>query len=451
MKTAALSVTFPSATIALGKGMLAFLGVFWVLLLVLTTGQPDAVASGGLGSLLACACAALAMIAIHHTNVLTEALRVFGTQRAPDALWRAWARSTLLSVSRYWAVVSAGMAAQFMMPASSTSWVVAPALLSLLLCAVMLRTMGSNGLAARGWTWAFDACMVVLALYGAAGPGPGDMAQWFTSLPAPLLVACALAWPAMAWHLHQRWKAAQPVCRVPSRKPRTWSDGMIAGLFKRYTILRWDQTTARAPQKLGAKALGGLAQWFNFEFMFYFVIVQMIPMQWGGTASPVRALGLYLICTLTASRLAVRDLQWRSLLLPGGLRRNRLGQHIIRSTLTLQLLGVAGAVLGYAAFQLAIGTAPPLVWDKLSGAAILPFELVFITSAAVALRAGSARQFVGAAATVCVAIAAAVLFFLRVSWTIGVPYMTLLLLASAVLTLVSNRLWTVEKLFREIH
>lgn len=435
--------------------MLAFLGVFWVMLLMLTTGRPGAAASGGLAALLVCACAVMALIAAHRIKVLADALRVFSMQRAPDALWQAWARGTLTSLTRYWAAICIGMAAQLLMPASTTFWLAAPALLSLLLCLTVQRMLARSGLAVRGRALMIDIAVSALALHAAFGPGVGASAQWFASLPAPLLLAFALAWPAMAWLLQRRWQGPLPAYRASEGKPATLAPGGVSSFFKRYSVLRWDDTATGASAMPGYKPLAMLSRTVSGELLFYLVLLQILPVQWGDSATPLRALGLYIICTVTASKLLVRDLHWRSLLLPGGMRRGRIGAHILRSTLTMQALALLIAGLAYAAFQLATGTPADTVLARLAGAAILPFELAFVTSGAVALRACSTRQFMGVAGAI--AIMAGIAYLVLEprlpdagNWTIGQSYLSLLLAGTSALYCTANRMWTVEKLFREL-
>lgn len=456
MKTAPLPIIIPSASIAAGTGMLALLGVFWLILLMLTTGRPDPAATGGLGALQACACAVMAIIAAHRTKVLADARRVFSLQRAPDALWRAWARCTLSSLTRYWAVLCIGMVAQLLMPASTTFWLTGPALLSPVLCLTVQRMLARHGLAARGWAWGIDIATSGLALYAAFGPGVGASVQWFSALPAPLLLAFALSWPATAWLLLRRWQGPLPAYRAAEHKPATLAPGGVFSFFKRYSVLRWDDAATTPLGPMGNKPLALLTQLFSGELLFYLVVLKLLPTQWGDTATPLRALGLFIICTVTASKLVVRDLHWRSLLLPGGMRHSRIGAHILLSTLTVQILVLLLICLGYAAFSLAIGTAPGVVLAQLGGALILPFELAFVSSGAVALRASSTRQFMGVIGVVTlIAGIAGLVLEARLpdagTWTIGPGYLMLLLAGTALLRHAANRMWTVEKLFRELH
>lgn len=448
------SVIYPPESGAIGKTMLALLGVLWVLLLVVTTGQPGSSASTGLAVLLACAATALALLASYHVRVLADALRVLAAQRAPDILWQAWGRRTLASLTRYWALLCAATAVQCLLPGSSTSWLAAPALLSMVLCVAVLRNLARNGLAASGWAWAADAAVAALVLLAAFGPGFGTVALGFAELPLAMLLACALAWPAIAWLLRRRCRGALPVRRADMRKRVAWKDGRIYRFLKRYTVLDWEQT---APGKVEPpfNFSGIVIRLFNVELVSYFFLLQILPGQWGGTATPVRVMGLYIFCWLAASRLAVRDLQPRSLMLPGGLYRHRLGEHIVRSTLTLQLLAATVAALAYVLFQLAVGTAPAALIQKISGSLILVPELVFATSAAVALRASATRRWMNMAGTGSLLIGAVwPIYASRVPnvgiWTMGWTYLAVLLAGAAALTMLANRRWTVEKLFREI-
>lgn len=454
MKFAAtLKVIYPSTPTAVSNAILVSLGLGGLAAMALAGAvSPE---RQWLPWLLACACIAMGLIATYRTNVLEEALRVLGMRRAPDALWHAWALGTLAAVTTYWAVICLLMIAQTQMPATPFHWLAATVLLSLVTCLSVQRVLARIGLAARGWAWAIDGSALLLALYAMAGPGFGGAMRWLSGLPLPLLAVCTLAWPVMAYGLRRRWRASLPVRHAVRHTSATLAPGSIFAFFKRYSVLRWDGTVLGAGWHRG-KTLGPVMRLFQSELLVYFLLFYMMPAQWGSTAHPLRAAGLFALYVAASHKLAVRDPHWRSLLLPGGMRRGSVGAHILRSTLTLQALLLAGVALAYIAFKLAVGTPPVEVLQRLAGALHLPFELALATSAAVAVRGRYTSKSVGIANAAMIGIAMLAFGIAGPAagageWTIGPAYVLLLAAGTAVFCHLGNRRWTVEKLFREIH
>jgi hypothetical protein len=458
MKTAAVlalpALPYPEWTVATGRGMLAFLGVGWILLLMLTTGEPSSSADLGLAVLTGAACVVIGLAANYRLEVLEDAWRVLAARRAPDALWQAWTRDTLMWLTRCWAVLCAALAAHYLAPASQAPWLVAPALLSLSLSLAVLGALSRIGLARRGLEWgrALGAIGFIAGFGWATLHGWRAVVHAILATPAPAMLLCALAWPALAWALWRRSRGAMPAYRPRERKPGTLGPGKLSTLFKRYSLVRWhDEANTSARPTFFSK----LPYVFQGELLFYLVLLQMLTSKWGSAVTPLRALALYIICTVTANRLAVRDLHWRSLLLPGGLRRDGVGTHIIRSTLTLQLCALAAIGLAYLAFQLATGTTLGTALERIGAAAILPFELAFTTSAAVVMRGIASRRLLGFAGATAIAMGIAYLVLASWTahagqWTIGPLYLLVLAAGTALLWRQADRIWTVEKLFTQI-
>jgi hypothetical protein len=174
----------------------------------------------------------------------------------------------------------------------------------------------------------------------------------------------------------------------------------------------------------------------------------------------LRLLGLYVVCLITASTLLVRDLHWRSLLLPGGMRRKRLGTHIFASTMGLQLMALPLVALIYFAATVALGTPARDALQHIAGTAVLPFEFALTTALAVVLRAtdkpliaivGIGPFVIGIAYTLLARGVAGSPFMLTdLQWTIGPVYVLVLVTCTVLLLWVANRMWTVEKLLRKM-
>ncbi|KQW96668.1 hypothetical protein ASC94_07475 [Massilia sp. Root418] len=435
-------------TATAAKVMLACLGVYWVSLLMVS-GSPGKGADTAIKVMLGAACVFLVLLAHYHAHGLHDAVRVLGAQRAPDALWRAWLRAWLATVTRYWAAVSVGAAVQLAMPASSTFWLAGPALLSLLLCFAALRAMAQAGLAPPVWRRAAKPAVFAVILVFALGKGPGAFLDWFAALPAALLLAFSLAWPALAWSAWRRHGARPPAygAAAPVRK----RVNRATAFMQRYTVLQWQPQAQVEDTPQVPSLVHKLAMLMNGEILFYVILLQTLTVHWNSSATPLRALGLLFICVLTAGKLAVRDLHWRGLLLPGGLQRKRIGTHILLSTLTFQMAAMLLVAVVYLAARIGLGTAPAEALASVLNVAILPLELVFATSAAVLLRTLpplALALLVGAA--VAAGIGALYAGYDTLRWSIGPGYALFLAAGTAACTWLANRRWTPEKLLRNM-
>lgn len=447
MNSPALAVV-PPMTTTVAKVMLACLGVYWVSLLTVS-GSPSSGADTAIKIMLGAGCVFLVLVAHYHAHGLRDAVRVLGAQRAPAALWRDWLRGWLATVTRYWAAVCIGAAVQLAMPASSTFWLAGPALLSLLLCFATLHAMAQAGLAPPAWRHAAKPAVFAAILVLALGRGPDAALAWFAALPAALLLAFTLAWPALAWAAWRRHGGKLPAYAAVTPAPRRIN--RAAAFMQRYTVLQWQP---QAPVQDIPQATGPfhkVAMLMNSEILFYVILLQLLTVHWNSSATPLRAIGLFFVCMVTTGKLAVRDLHWRGLLLPGGLQRKRIGTHILLSTLTFQTAAMLLVAVVYLAARIGLGTAPAEALANVLNVAILPLELVFVTSAAVLVR--TLRPF--ALAVLVVAAVAAGLGALyaghdMLNWTIGPGYVLFLAAGTAACTWLANRRWTPEKLLRNM-
>jgi hypothetical protein len=447
VKTAPLAVV-PALTAMAAKVMLACLGVYWVSLLTVT-GSPGQGADTAIKIMLGAGGVFLTLVVHYHAQGLHDALRVLGALRVPDALWRAWLGAWLATITRYWAAVSAGTAIQLAMPASSTFWLAGPALLSLLLCFAALRAAAGAGLVRPIWRRAARpaALAVILAL---ALKGPGAALAWFAALPAALLLAFSLAWPALAWACWRRHAGQVPAYGTVAPAPRRIN--RAAAFMRRYTVLQWRPQAEAGDMPQAPGPLRKAAMVMNGEILFYIVLLQMLTVHWNSPATPLRAIGLFFICMITTGKLAVRDLHWRGLLLPGGLQRKRIGTHILLSTLTFQVAAMLLITIAYLAARIGFGAAPAHALASVLQVAILPLELVFLTSAAVlvrTLRPLALAVLIGTAAAAGLGALYAGYDTLR--WTIGPGYVLFLAAGTAACTWLANRRWTPEKLLRNMH
>jgi hypothetical protein len=442
------------------KVLLALFGVCWIVLLPFTLGRTLG-APEGIAALLVWACIVIAIVATRRIEALYDARRVLIAHRTPPALWQVWARETLTRITGYWAVICTGLLVQMALPGSATFWLTGPAVVSLVMCATVQRVRARNGITAQAWKWAIDITGAALVFCAISGPRFAALGDWISALPAAALLTCFLSWPAMACLLLRQWRTTSGDDRIIATKPVATKTSVIVSFIKRYSMLRWDDGIAKEYQSARQTLVTSVLNTLGGEIFFYIMLLQILPARWGDSMSTLRLVGLYVLCLMTASNLMVRNLHWRSLLLPGGMRRKRLGTHIFASTLGLQLMALPFVALIYFAASVALGTPPQEALLRIGGAAILPFELALTTALAVALRASAKRRLI-----VIAGIGPVVIFyayqllaprlaggpFLRMvpQWTVGPAYAFALTICTILLLWAANRMWTVEKLFSQL-
>jgi hypothetical protein len=441
------------------KILLALFGACWVVLLPFTVSRTLG-ATEGIAALLAWGCIVIAIVTTRRIEALYDARRVLSARRTPAAIWRAWSRETLLAISGYWAVICIGLAVQMSLPGSANFWLTGPAMVSLVLCATVQRVRARIGLAAQAWKWAIDVTGAALASCAITGPRFAGLGDWINSLPVAALLACFLIWPAMAYLLLLQWRTTPGDERRMARKPAATRTSAIIAFLKRYSILRWNDSFAETNPRAQGTLVTRVLKTVCGEIYFYILLLQILPARWGDSMSPLRLLGLYVVCLITASTLLVRDLHWRSLLLPGGMRRKRLGTHIFASTMGLQLMALPLVALIYFAATVALGTPARDALQHIAGTAVLPFEFALTTALAVVLRAtdkpliaivGIGPFVIGIAYTLLARGVAGSPFMLTdLQWTIGPVYVLVLVTCTVLLLWVANRMWTVEKLLRKM-
>jgi hypothetical protein len=462
MKTATLgapTAPLPDRARNSSKILLTFFGVCWVILLPFTVSRTLG-ATEGIAALLVWGCIVIAIVTTRRIEALYDARRVLSAHRTPPALWQAWARETLARITGYWAVICSGLVVQMALPGSATFWLTGLAVISLVLCATVQRVRARIGLAAQAWKWAIDIACAALVLCAISGPHLAGLFDWISDLPAVALLACFLSWPAMAYWLLRQWRTTSGDDRRIARQPAATKTSAIIAFLKRYSILRWNDSFAEANPRAQGTLVTRVLKTIGGEIYFYILLLQILPARWGDSMSPLRLLGLYVVCVITASSLVVRDLHWRFLLLPGGLQRKRLGTHIFSSTLGLQLLALPLVALIYFAATVALGTPARDALLHIAGAAVLPFEFALTTALAVVLRATEKpRTAIAGIGPFVIGIAYQLLAprlagspFLLMSpqWTIGPVYVLVLATCTVILLWLANRMWTVEKLFRQL-
>ncbi len=281
------------------------------------------------------------------------------------------------------------------------------------------------------------------------GAGLNGMAQ----APFFLQLLLALSWPLLACLLIWNWQVKPPVSAIGT-------DGKTSGLG------RWISNYARRYTPLDgrlARTIGDKPEYSSMLSLWIALIAPLgtlvwLAVPWQGEIYAYQLLGFAFMLPSLAPALACKDLHWRRLLAPGGLRHGGMGLPIFKTTVAIQLMGMsilAGAAIlvGLVVFNIPIARSLETVWRY----RCFPFEWIFGVSLISVIRpvcAGHPRAtIVGVITYALMLLVIGGGMFWAFGWTKG-PVLFLadstflfsLVFATAALVLLSNRLLTVKKL-----
>jgi hypothetical protein len=371
---------------------------------------------------------------------LTRAAKVLRQLGTPHRLWHDMRLAALLYTGLTWLFLATGCSLQMALPASGVSAVAGAAIMSLVALIALGRSLSAM-------PRALDIGIALLAL-----PllliAPSTLFVWFGNLPLLLLAAMTVAFPLLLLLLARRWRS--PPARLgcePAVRAERWVD-LVRTQLNRFTMLPIappEANPSQAPSNLSRMLITALP-------VTSMMIMSRTVTQATGQFDLVRFALLMTLALLLTTGLAVRDMHWRTLLAPGGLKRGRLGVHIWLSTMFVQGIVMLGGVLFVVAMiRFTVNDPWPVLEKILSVQAMLPLEIAFATALAVTLRALPHFGLWGVATLVLVNVIAYSMWVLKAAegplLTTQV-YIGAMVGATVLLLLASNRLWTLRKLTR---
>ncbi|UMR30927.1 hypothetical protein MJ904_01255 [Massilia sp. MB5] len=434
----------------LSKMGLGAIGIAWIATILLAKAPVDEATAGSASLLMVIALGGF-VYAFLRAASLARAFAVLGGLRAPSGLWRKAAARFIRQLTFAWFGIGLAGAAQIVLCSAQAEWSAAFALSALALCAGIAHPLSRQNLLPfrrhKAVLYGLVALLATVLLLG-----PVEMLKPFSILPAPLLLAIALAWPAAAWTLHRRWQGASrhgnpgKANAMPVWRP-------LQSYLQRFYLLSWDPVMANSAA--GAERhftsmnlMGGL----NVILLAYLVL-HWLGGSWGAPLPIMNLFALTFLCANGVNVLTVRDLHWRSFVMPGGLKRGRIGSSILLATMQIMLLcWLLGCALVFV-FSYAIqGQAPLAILYSFAEHLVALPELIFVVSCAIAIRTKSLIAFGWIAAVVSLGGWSFYLYLKDLprapfdSLTIGPAYVAFLLGGSAALIAFANRRWTQERL-----
>lgn len=433
------------------KMVLATFLIYWICMLPVLfgngTASPAAVRLFVLPAMVTMYWLATSMI-----DEMAQGVAVFGQLQAPHAFRRRLLTEKLKAVMLGWAFLAGGVSLELALPGSHAAALSGAALISLIACVGVARAMSRAGLYRSPFEGLLAATPVLLCV-AVLGLDLPRLLDWFGALPFALHALCALSFPLLALSLWRRWGAELPLFRWHEKQNL---HGSWLGLqARRFTILTWKRPIIGAPENPSERSRM-LLQAVTLSCPFIFLSGN--PVWLDGNLNLPRLLTTFSTIIVVAGALLVRDVHWRSLLQPGGLRRRRIAFSIWSTTVAMQLCVFAGSSMALGALAHAVlGMPVAEVIGHITDHWPLLFELPLVTAAGVLLRASTltGRPVV----TVFAALVLATLFLATISAVIALPHkhtslpMSLAWFAgasmgvTALLVALASRMWTTQRLF----
>lgn len=433
------------------KVVLAVFLVYWICMLPVVFGGAHATRAAARVLTLP-AMLTMLWIASSKARELLRQLAVLGQLQAPHALRRAQIGERLRTIGAAWLLLALGTSLQLSMPNAGTPAITGATLVSLAGCAGMLRAVARAGRLPVFGRNLVDAA-TVLPVVALVALDQNRLLDVFAGLPPAVLAAGALLFPALLLLLASRWKAALPRFRWSAPAPASKISAWLETQNRRMTVLTWRKTWEGDQEH----------RFFSTSSVPARLALQLTPIAFlagsylwaAGKLHPASLIQVLLVGGMMSNMLLVRDMHWRSLLRPGGLRRNGIATHIWASTMSVQLMLCVPLVFLYMVFS---GAGPAAGWDvigsRLAAVVSLPLELCLATSLAVLLRATPHKgPWTGIIYVVTLLMLGGPLFaIVKMGFDIVMPLWAFAAgaaLLSAALIAMANRIWTTRRLFSE--
>jgi len=434
--------------------LMAVLAVYWLALLSLMYHSEKVVP--GIKLLLVMAAGLLAVKGMRQAAALATGARVMGKMQAPQRLRRSWLYASLMSTTYAWGFFVAGGTVLLALSQSSWKWTMAAALFSTILCLATIAVLSRYGMLHRTWSWIISLGSLALVVATSLTIGISAGLDLFGELPMAFQLMLAISWPLLAYRLALNWSNEQPIGVFATREANDGVWARFAGYARRYTILQPAKAAhSGPPTSFQSSPFRAFVLVANPLCMFLAMGQQYLAAPWGSKIGALHIVVLGFVTLYCSWSIVCKDLHWRMVLAPGGLYRGKIGGHILRSTLTLQytmllILLLICAVSAWAAFDIPFKR--DVEW--ISKFCVFPIEMLFATTLAVTLRGtGLPMLFIGLFSSLLIICMGTLLWMYGLKHqpellAVGPTYVCLLLSTTALLIMLSNRLWTIKKLFR---
>lgn len=373
--------------------------------------------------------------------------------RTPQGFGKEYLLAVLSHATRIWLVFAA--AGTLLLLACHFAWasMSAIAFFSVLLSFSTLTSLPSGHMAMRAWKISLYVLLILLPPL-MIWKGFVNPIDYFLRLPMWLLAAMALSWPLTIYMITKKWKRTPGAATEKSSLSATGAVDRLFAYFERFSHL------ASSTQMFYVKPTlaGKLTSLVSLQYLSLTLLSNVANARWNNGIGPYHFFGILMIASLCCSLLVFEDLHWRILLAPGRLQRHFLGWHIFRVSIVVQsvvylVFACLWTLVAWAWFDVSHDQTLETVWQYRAA----PLQLLAANSLAVLFIAAVNSRWAGVilAGVACVLgglTFAAYGFTLQapIWFYVGPHYLIGLLMATIVFVLLSNRLWTRQRLVRHL-
>jgi hypothetical protein len=327
------------------------------------------------------------------------------------------------------------------------------AFFSMLLSLSTLTALPSSHTSARMWKgFLYFLTLVLTPLITWKGfVNPIDYLQ---QLPMWLLASMAISWPLTVCILFGKWKTLHTFAADKSEVPRKGLIERSQSYFERFSHLASSTHKSYVKPTLTGK----LTSLVSMQYLCLTMLSNIADARWNNGIGPYHFFGILMIASLCCSLLVFKDLHWRILLAPGRLQRNFFGWHIFSVSVVVQLLVyIVFACIWTVVAWISFDVSPAQTLEKAWGYRLAPLQLLAANSLAVLLIATFNSRWAGVI-LIGIACAFAGLTFAVYGFKLQAPiwfyvgpsYLIGLLLTTIFFVLLSNRLWTRQRILRHM-
>lgn len=373
--------------------------------------------------------------------------------RTPQGLRKSYLYAVLSNATKIWLVFC--IAGMILLLVTHFAWISISAIayFSIVLSISTLASLPSNNIAMRFWKnllYILGMLLTPLMLW----KGYVNPIDYLPQLPIGLLAVMLLSWPLTIFLIVKKWKNALLIeSDKPSLRGKRLTERLSA-YSERFSQLAYSTQTFYVKPTLSGK----LISLVSLQYLCLTLLSNIADARWNNGIGPYHFFGILLIASLCSSLLVFKDLHWRILLTPARLKRNFFGWHIFSVSVVVQLLVyVVFACIWMLVAWLAFDVSPTQTLEKAWNYRAAPLQLLAANSLAVLIIATFNSRWAGVL-LIGIASAFAGLTFIMYGFSLQVPiwfyvgpnYLISLIGVTIIFVLLSNRLWTRQRILQHI-
>jgi hypothetical protein len=373
--------------------------------------------------------------------------------RAPQSLGKEYLRAVFSRATLLCLVFCAG--GTVLLLACHFVWasVSAIAFFSMLLSLSTLASLPSSNAVVRMWKGVLYLLFLLLAPL-ITWKGFVNPIDYLPQLSMWLLAIMAISWPLTVCVVFRKWKTIHTRASDTSLVPKKVITERLRAYFERLSHLASSTHKSYVKPTLAGK----LTSLVTMQYLCLTMLSNIADARWNNGVGPYHFFGILMIASLCCNLLVFKDLHWRILLAPGRLKRNFFGWHIFNVSIVVQLAVYAffacnWTLVAWISFDVSPAQTLEKAWDYRAA----PFQLLVANSVAVVLIATFNSRWAGVI-LIGIACALAGLAFAAYGFTsqapiwfyVGPSYLIGLVVVTVVFVLLSNRLWTRQRILRHM-